>query len=207
MKRRKVGKEESAVKSILIILVMIIAVYYLIGVLKTYNEDNTTTYHINEFNKYIENGNIAITDATLRYEFAKLSCPKDIFIIVDTIAQQLGLPTEIWYPIVGMESKFEPKTRSKTETVDARGLFGIDVNQYPEIDKLEVYQPIYNANFQITKLIPIWEEGMKLGLDGADLVYYTAHYHKLEINDEDIERYIKSTITKYSHELELATNK
>ena len=175
-----------------------------------YTQEKADTYYERQLQEFVQRENIPITDR-INYDFNKLSCSKDIFMIVDTIAKEEELPVFVWYSIAGMESQFEPKTKTISELTDNRGLFGIDVKIDGDIDKLKVYEPTYNSQLAIPRLKELHYRGIGLGLSGLDLAIHVAEqYIGLELkkgNEEQYESmrlYVKSTITKYYHELQLA---
>ena len=175
-----------------------------------YTEEHGNTYYEKQLQEFLQNENVLITDR-INYDFSKLSCPKDIFMIADTIANIEGLPTFIWYVVAGMESQFNPKTRSVSDINDNRGLFGIDVKGVDNLDKLKIYQPVYNSELAIPKLKEVYDVGVSLELTGLDLAIYIAkQYIELQLEEgreeqyESMGLYVKSTITKYYHELQLA---
>ena len=167
-----------------------------------YDNPNVNTY--DTYDEYIDSELIK-EDLNTKYNLQKLTCSEEIFKIVDSIAESHNLPTYIWYSIVGMESQFNPKTRSITDTEDSRGLFQINTKVHHEVDKVQVYCPTYNSEYQIPKLATIYEEGLALGLESLDLVYYVVeHGQRPKLEDENVKNYVKSAITQYYHELMMA---
>lgn len=153
-------------------------------------------------NKLNRSGNERIV-----YNLEKLTCPEDTFIRIKTIADKLGLPVEVWYPIVGYESEFKASNNTKTDQEDSRGIFQVNTwTNYPKnADPLKLYNLEFNCEYQIPELVKTYKEGKSKGLTGTALTEYVSRYgQRPDWDNEKTRNYIKSTIKKYYYELQNA---
>jgi hypothetical protein len=111
--------------------------------------------------------------------------------ILQKTGQKYGLPREIWYPIVMYESGGSTTARAVTPSEDSRGLFQVNTYAYPEANGIKLYDPEYNANFQMPELKKYYDEGLSKGLSGSELTKYVARYGQRPQWTENIAREIE----------------
>jgi hypothetical protein len=86
-----------------------------------------------------------------------------------------GVPKEVWYPIIMMESNGKPTSTTITKKEDSRGLLQINTRVH-KVDKTKVYDPEYNLSYQMPELADKYKEAKVKGLKGLDVVYYVERY-------------------------------
>jgi hypothetical protein len=110
--------------------------------------------------------------------------------ILQKTGDKYGLPREIWYPIVMLESGGSTTARANTSSEDSRGLFQVNIYAHPDANSVQLYDPEYNANYQMPELKKYYDEGLGKGLTGSELVKYVERYGQRPKWTEDVERAI-----------------
>lgn len=117
----------------------------------------------------------------------------DIYIAVKKVADKYGLPMEVVYPIIMSESSGNPNSQTVTSREDSRGLFQVNTFAHPDADKSKLFDPTYNAEYQIPKLVPWYKKAVAQGLTGVDVVHYVERYGQRPQWTETV----KNNLTKY----------
>lgn len=111
----------------------------------------------------------------------------DIAIIeqVQDVMDQYSIPIEVWLPIMAHESGGNPYAHNP-HGEDSRGLFQINLGQMGSALNLErsarygsydLFDPVTNAEIAARDFMePVYREGVRRGLSGADLTSYTWQY-------------------------------
>lgn len=109
---------------------------------------------------------------------------------------QYNVPREVWYPIIMMESKGNPVSTMVTKKEDSRGLLQVNTKVH-KVNKLDMYNPEKNLEFQMPTLSKYYKEAKSKGLVGLDVVYYVERYgQKCEWTEE-----VKKSLKKYYMEV------
>ena len=86
-----------------------------------------------------------------------------------------GVPKEVWYPIVMMESGGSTVSTMITKKEDSRGLLQVNTMVHP-VKKIDMYDPEKNLEFQMPTLATTYKEAKEMGLSGLAVVYYVERY-------------------------------
>jgi hypothetical protein len=113
--------------------------------------------------------------------------------IVSRVAGEYGLPREVWLPIIMYESGGDPNVRALTQSEDSRGLFQVNTYAHPTANASLLYDPEYNARWQIPELARFYEKGLSEGYSGVELTKYVAKYGQRPMWTDTVE----SNIEKY----------
>jgi hypothetical protein len=119
--------------------------------------------------------------------------------IVSNVANEYDLPKYVWYPIIMYESGGNPNVSYKTSQEDSRGLFQVNTFAHPNANSSMLFDPEYNARYQIPELSRVFKQGQDKGLSGVDLTKYVAKFGQRPLWSNTIEQ----NIEKYYQELSL----
>jgi hypothetical protein len=101
---------------------------------------------------------------------------QQIFDMLFKKGMQYGLPPEVWYPIVMGESRGNPAAHTQTSKEDSRGLFQVNVYAHPDANSSKLFDPEYNADFQMPTLVRAYQKALDKGLTGVDATLYVSRY-------------------------------
>jgi len=122
--------------------------------------------------------------------------------IVSNVANEYNLPKYVWYPIIMYESEGKPYAQNKTSNEDSRGLFQVNIMAHPNANSSRLFEPEYNARWQIPELSRVFNQGKEKGLSGVDLTKYVAKYGQRPLWSDTIDQ----NIEKYYLDLALPKN-
>jgi hypothetical protein len=117
---------------------------------------------------------------------------QSVYDILHKVGEEVGLPQEIWYPIVMHESKGDPYAHNKTDKEDSRGLFQVNINAHPDANSSQLFDPEYNARYMMPKLKDTYEYGAQKGVAGEDLAVYVERYGERPAWTEQVENSIRT---------------
>jgi hypothetical protein len=121
----------------------------------------------------------------------------NIYSIVENVGKAFSIPMDILYPIVMHESGGNPSAHAKTDSEDSRGLFQVNINAHPEANGSLLFNPEYNARYQIPALAKVYNEGVSKGLKGADLAVYVERYGERPQWNSNVENSIRGYYNEY----------
>lgn len=98
-----------------------------------------------------------------------------IYDLCKRYGDKYGVPKEVWYPIVMMESGGNPSATTISRTEDSRGLLQVNTYVHP-IGKSNAYNPEANLAYQMPELGVKYHEAKLQGLKGFDVVCYVERY-------------------------------
>jgi hypothetical protein len=96
--------------------------------------------------------------------------------ILTDVGNEYNLPRSVWFPIVMYESGGNPLAQQVTDKEDSRGLFQVNTMAHPDANSMKLFDPEYNARYQMPELSRVYEKGLNEGLTGVELTKYVARY-------------------------------
>lgn len=92
--------------------------------------------------------------------------------ILQNASKKSGIPFEILYAIVMTESGGNTGSNAINSEEDSRGLFQINVLAHPDANSSQLFNPVYNTDYALKLLTPVYNKGVSKGLKGEDLALY-----------------------------------
>jgi hypothetical protein len=120
--------------------------------------------------------------------------------VVDTLKEkaiEYGIPWEIVYSIVGVETGGTFDVTSLGDSGESWGLFQINYPTHQDFDITKYTDVSYQADYQLPELVSYYKKGYEKGLRGSDLARYVEVYGQRPDYSNDNKTYIDSAITKY----------
>jgi hypothetical protein len=122
-----------------------------------------------------------------------------IFDLLTQIGNDTGLPADVWYPIVMFESRGNPLSHALTSKEDSRGLFQVNIKAHPNANSSKLFDPEYNAKYQMPYLARVYKQGYSKGLRGEDLTVYVERYGQRPSWNSSKEASIRSYYQDYKN--------
>lgn len=96
--------------------------------------------------------------------------------MLQNASQKYGIPTSILYPIVMTESGGNTNAHTVTSSEDSRGLFQVNIMSNMDANSSQLFNPSYNINYQVPKLVSTYDSGLAKGLTGSALAQYVEQF-------------------------------
>lgn len=119
-----------------------------------------------------------------------------VYQVCDQYGKKHGVPKEVWYPIIMMESGGNPTATTITSKEDSRGLLQVNTKVH-SIGKVEAYDIEKNLSWQMPVLAKTYREAKARGLKGLDVVLYVERYGQRCQWTKAVEQ----SLTKYYNEI------
>lgn len=127
-----------------------------------------------------------------------MSLDPEIDKILTQVGNEIGLPKEVWYPIAMLESGGDPSARAVSDTEDSRGIFQVNILAHPDANSVALYDPEYNARYQMPELKRIYDQGVDLGVVGSDLPVYVEKYGQRPAWSDSIDQSIRNFYDEFT---------
>jgi hypothetical protein len=113
-------------------------------------------------------------------------------------ALEYGIPFEVVYSIVGVETGGTFDTKTIGDNGQSYGLFQIHKPAHPSFDTSRYTDVKYQADYQLPELKRFYDLGYSKGYRGAELAKYVEVYGQRPAYEQsDVKNYIDSSIPKY----------
>lgn len=87
------------------------------------------------------------------------------------------LPIKVWFPIAMLESGGDPKCDTgPKKTEHSHGIFQVNMYSHPKADPNKLFDPTYNARWQMPVLAKVYQDAKEKGLNDFETVVYVEKY-------------------------------